>query len=438
MIGNKCLRGLLCASVCLFVVSCSGDKDIPQGKRISVLSPSAAVKPDVANGSSLVQVPSAEVSSEWLQNDYNAQHIIPNLQVSPAFNKQWSADFGEGSSKREKLISKPLAHGEHIYTLDADGQLSSFNLKDGEAEWYADMVPENKYAKDNALKGAGMVYQNNVLYVAAGYGDVYAVNAKNGEKIWSRQLNFPLRIAPVIAAGKLFIQSVDNKFFALDIKNGETVWQYDISMENTTIVGGASAAYCPALDVVVTGFSSGELQAFNASIGTPLWSDVLVSRRQASSSTFLNTVKASPVVEGETVYALGNGNILTAVDIRSGMRIWEKEIGGTQTPLLAGNVLYVVSKDNDLIAVDKKEGKILWAKSVNMGENPAGVTVYAPVMFNGRLIISLSDGVVYTYSAKTGEVLSKTDLDEDINSAPIAAGEYVLFVTDNAKLIAYK
>ena len=431
--------GLFCCVLAVAsIAGCSGKKVLPQGKRVSVLTSSAGIKPEVANGQAQVKIPEMAANDSWLQTDYNSSHITPNLKVSPKFEKQWSASFGEGASKREILMSTPLIAEGKVYTLDVDGLVSAFNLKNGESIWYTELKPQNKYVKDTALKGIGIAYDNGTIFATTGYGDVYALKAKNGEQIWSKSLNFPVRIAPMVAKGKVFVQSVDNKFFALDEKTGETLWKYDIMLENTTLVGGSVPAYSEALDVVVAGFSSGELQAFNASIGSPLWSDVLISNRQAYSSTFLNTIKASPIVEGETIYAFSNGNILTAIDARTGLRNWEKELGGKTTPLLAGNVLYVITNDRDLLAINKDNGNILWSKALNFGEEPEKVVASAPIMLSNRLVIALSSGHVFTYEPKTGALLSSVDLDEELNSAPIAADEYIVFVTSKAKLIVYK
>lgn len=431
--------GLFCCVLVIATISgCSSKKVLPQGKRVSVLAPTATVKPEVANGQAQIKIPAATANSLWLQTDYNSAHITPNLKVSPKFEKQWSANFGKGASKREILMSTPLIVDGKVYTLDVDGLISAFNLKNGESLWYTELKPQNKYVKDTALKGIGIAYDNGTIYATTGYGDVYAVNAKNGEQLWSKSLNFPVRIAPMIAKGKVFVQSVDNKFFALDAKNGEILWKYDIMLENTTLVGGSVPAYLETLNMVVAGFSSGELQTFNASLGSPLWSDILISNRQAYSSTFLNTIKASPIVEGETIYAFSNGNILTAIDARTGLRNWEKELGGKTTPLLAGNVLYVISNDRDLLAINKNNGNILWSKALDFGEKPNDVVASAPIMLSNRLVIALSNGHVFTYDPKNGELLSSVDLDEELNSAPIAADEYIVFVTSKAKLLVYK
>ena len=204
------------------------------------------------------------------------------------------------------------------------------------------------------------------------------------------------------------------------------------------MVGGAPAAYSPELDIVVTGFSNGEIQAFNATLGSPLWSDVLISNRQAYSSTFLDTIKSAPVIEGENVYAVGNANVLVAIDLRSGSRKWEKEIGSVNTPLLIGNTLYVVSNTNDLLAINKENGDVLWATPIDLGKKSAETTIFNPLMLDGRLVVALSNGTVLLYMPQTGKLLNSVDLGENLNSAPIVANEYVFFVTADADIIAYK
>ena len=427
-----------CAFLVLVSGGCSSDKDIPQGTRLSVLEQVSAIKPDVTNGASLIKITSAQGNEEWLQTDDNAQHVVPHVNIGTTFEKQWSSRFGTGRSKREILLAKPLIKGSTVYTLDAEGMLSAFKIEDGENIWRVELLSENSNIGDSALKGAGLAMDGGMIYVTTGFGSVVAVKEEDGSKVWENPLKSPFRIAPVVAAGKVFVQSADNRFYALDAKTGEVLWDYDIAMENTTVVGGAAPAYCKALDVVVSGFSGGDVQAFNATLGTPLWSDNAVSNRQAYSSTFLHAIKASPVVEDETVYVLGNADVLTAIDIRSGSRIWEKEIGGINTPLLSGNTLFVVSNTNDILAVNKKNGDILWATPIELGGKSGEVTPYSPILLNNQLVLTLSNGRVLTYDPHTGKQTNMIDLDENLNSAPIAARGYIIFTTAKAKLLAYK
>lgn len=431
---------LLCSLLCstTLLAACSGDKVLPKGTRISVLDQTTGIKPDVAKGVDKINIAGETINTSWLQTDMNAQHIMPNAKVGLGFTRQWKTDFGQGSSKREFLISKPLIKDQVVYTLDADAELRAFSIKDGEKLWAVELMSSNRRVSDTALKGAGLAAEDNKIYVTTGFGVVVAVNLKDGTKLWEQDIHAPLRIAPTVAGDKVFVQSVDNKFFALDKSTGEILWDYDIAMEETTMVGGAVAAYSPKADVVVTGFSNGEIQAFNAAYGSPLWSDFLVTNRQAYSSTYLHTVKAAPVIDEQTVYVFGSGDVLAALDLYSGNRRWEKEIGGQQTPFVSGNTLFVVNNNNELIALDKATGDVLWSKAIELKGKASEVIVHAPVLLNSQIVVALSNGIVHTFDPKTGKLLRTIDLDEKLNSAPIAADGYVIFTTANAKLLAYK
>lgn len=435
MLKRQSLLYVGCLLSVLAVCGCT-HKVLPEGKRVAVLSQENAIKPNAGEAANISI--SGTTVTDWLQNEANAQHLMPNAKVGSDFSKEWKADFGTGSSKREILMSKPLIKGQTVYTLDAEGMLSAFELETGKNLWRVELVPENNNIGNTALKGIGLALEGNTIYITTGYGVVVAASAKDGSKIWENNLKTPLRIAPVAAGNKVFVQSVDNHFYALSSKTGEVAWTYDIAMENTTVVGGAMAAYNPALDMVVTGFSNGEIQAFGATIGTPLWSESLIDNRYIYSSTYLHPIKASPVIDGERLYALGSADTLAAVDMRSGKRLWDKKIGGTLTPLLSGNTLFVVTNSNELTAINKANGDVLWSSALELGEKPEKITVHAPVMLNNNIIVALSDGNVLVYNPKNGKLVNKVDLDEKLNSAPVAGQGYILFITSNAKLIAYK
>ena len=437
MLNRQDLLRLGCCALVMMLGACT-KKEIPQGTRIAVWEQNTKVRPDVADGSAQIKIAPAAGVENWLQAEANAQHVLPHANVNTQFQKQWKTDFGTGSSRREVLMAKPVVKNNVVYMLDADRRLSAFKLQDGEQIWRVELLSQNKYAGATSMKGVGLAMADDTIFVTTGFGAVVAVKAKDGTKIWEQNLRSPLRIAPSVAAGKVFVQSINNRIYALSTINGEILWDYDIASEHTTLVGGAPVAYSPALDVAVTGFSNGEIQAFCATIGTPLWSDNLVANRQAYSSTALHTVKAAPVIEGETVYALGTADVLAAIDMRSGTRRWEKAIGGTQTPLLSGNTLFVISEAKELIALDKSNGNILWAKALDLGKKADEITVFAPLMVNNHLLLTLSDGRVMLYEPKTGQKVNEVNLDEKFNATPVAAQGYILFTTANAKIIAYK
>ena len=60
--------GLFCVlSATILMSACSKDKVIPQGKRVAILEQAAAVKSEVANGASQINLGEAVVNPYWRQ-----------------------------------------------------------------------------------------------------------------------------------------------------------------------------------------------------------------------------------------------------------------------------------------------------------------------------------------------------------------------------------
>ena len=118
----------------------------------------------------------------------------------------------------------------------------------------------------------------------------------------------PLRAAPTIAEGQIFVITFDSRIFALDATTGEINWNFEGGIETTGLLGAASPAYDNG--TVVVPFASGELYAFRAANGQQAWSDQLVRRRLYSSLTSLTDINAFPVLDRGVVSAASySGNL---------------------------------------------------------------------------------------------------------------------------------
>lgn len=187
----------------------------------------------------------------------------------------------------------------------------------------------NKDDNSVAMKGAGLAEFNKKIYATTGFGGVFCLDMTTGKELWRKDYEAPIRIAPTVGANRVFVQTFDNTLIALNAESGEEIWKITNDFENTTLVGGASPAYNPDLDVVIAAFSNGELRAFKASTGTPLWVDLLVSKKRTNSLSNITAIKANPVIDGDRVYAVGYNSILAAIDLRTGARVWEKNWAAT-------------------------------------------------------------------------------------------------------------
>lgn len=411
------------------------------GERINVIREDTSLAPDYAPGEIKLRLPRPYSNARWSQNGGNAQHLMGHLEADAKLKELWDSSFGSGTSKRDILIASPVISNQVVFTIDAEAVVSAFRLDNGKRIWKKRLKPTNKEEKSSSLKGAGIAIYNQKVYATTGFGDVFCLNMFDGKKLWKTSLEMPIRIAPTVAANRVIVQALDNTLAVLDAQDGKTLWKGQTDYEATTIVGGASPAYNTDMDVIIAAFSNGELRAFKASTGTPLWTDLLVSKKRTNSLAEITAIKANPVIDGDKVFAVGYNSVLAAIDLRTGSRIWEREMGSTSQPWVAGEYIFVLTNDFNLLALNKNNGKIIWNTAIPTGEDlneKSGVFGNGPVLASNRLIVATSNGYIFAVSPYNGEIISYISASDDIALSPVVADGVAVFTTSDADITAYK
>ena len=432
-------KGLCVCGIVLSLASCAQDKKLPLGERISILDEYS----ENINATSIDTLPRAYVNTSWTQGGINPQHIIGNLSANTSLKEVWANNFGKGINQRDIILSAPVVLGNRIFVMDAKGKVSAFNMENGTLLWENTLTSKSRNFKDTKSRSSGLAVDNNTLYATTGFGGIYAMDVITGAPKWRKTLEAPIRIAPTITPSMVLVQSVDNKLYALDKMTGNELWRFGVAHEDTVIAGGASPAYDAEDDIVVAGFSNGEIVVLNANIGTPLWSHMLNSNKQVMSVTEINTIGSYPIVENGTIYAISNSDNMVALDIRTGDVLWEKEIGSLQNMLLVGDYLFVISNRNILYAINKINGDTAWTLDIKnqlLIEDEADGEIYAsqPVMVDGNIILAFSNGLIFRINAKEGKVVAKTNLGVDISNGSIVVQKRVIAISDDADVIVFE
>ena len=160
----------------------------------------------------------------------------------------------------------------------------------------------------------------------------------------------PLRAAPAVAEGQVLIITADNQLYTLDADTGQPVWRHAGFFEGAGLLGGPS----PAVDrgVVVVPYSSAEVFALRVDNGRPVWNETMIGARgDVRAFGNLTDIRGRPVIDRGLVLAMGTAGQLPAVELRSGQRVWERGIGGSQTPWTAGRFVFVTTALHALCAL---------------------------------------------------------------------------------------
>ncbi len=441
-------RGLRLALMALAVIGLAGcdtvggwfeSKEEPPlpGDRVSILSLEPQIAPDPEVQGVSVILPKPYANADWPQPGGAPDHAMHHLEAAAVLNLAWSVNIGEGSDDDQRIVSPPIVAGGRVFAMDAGGVISALDAANGTLIWRLDPRPE----EDEGGFGGGLAFAGNRLFAVTGYGDVFGLEPETGKVTWKQPLAVPMRAAPVISGGRLFVVGYDNQTWALDGRDGAILWTHAGLAESARLLGAASPAV--ERDVVVVPYSSGELYALRVENGRVAWSDSLGTAQLGGEGLAnLNTINGSPVIDRGLVFAISHGGRLAALDLRTGNRIWDQALSGTNTPWLAGDFLFVVTTDGEVVCLSRERGRVRWVQALQNFDDPEareGPIVWSgPILLGDRLVLVGSNGVAVSLSPYDGQVLGQISLPGGARVPPIAAGGSVFVLTESADLVALR
>lgn len=407
------------------------------GERISVLRLDAALSPDPGIADVSVQLSPPWRNVSWPQAGGVPGHAMYHLEVAEAPTRAWRIDAGEGSGGETRLLSAPIVADGRIYVLDTETELTAFDAENGERLWRRNLLPEGE--EEGAL-GGGIAYHAGRLVVSTGYGIVYGLDPEDGAGIWEQNVGLPVRGAPTASGDRVFVITYDNQLHALSMEDGRELWTHSGLPEDAGLVGSPS----PAVDggVVVAPYTSGEVVALRIENGRVLWSDQLIRSTQLTPLAALSEIRGHPVIDRGLVIAISHSGRIAAIDMRTGQRLWDRDIEGIETPWIAGEFVFLVSTQSEVVALSRRNGRVRWVTQLQRYEDEEDregpIHWSGPVLVTDRLVLAGSHGEAVTVSPYTGEILGRIELPDRVMMAPIVANGTLYFLTDGADLIAYR
>ena len=416
-----------------------GSSKVPlPGERTAVFGDRGELEPDKDMASVQIVLPAPVVNDSWPQSGGFANYAMQHLAVSDSPQIIWTADVGAGSSSSRVLTTPPIMADGKVFAKDAQSTVSAFDADTGKLIWRVTLAPEK--ARDTDEFGGGLSYYGGRLFVTTGFASVYSLDPANGKEIWTSSVSAPVRGAPLVFGDRVFAISIDNKIQALAAVDGSDLWQYSALQESTGFVGGNSPA--GSGDYVVAPFSSGELVGLRLDNGRPVWNESLIGpRSEVRAFGNLADIRGRPVIDRGVVVAMGSAGQIAAVDLRTGQRVWERSIGGSQTPWVAGRFLFVVAGSADVAAIGRDNGKIKWVTPLTQyfDEKRRRPELWAgPVLAGDRLLVAGTTGDLLAVSPYTGEILGKLDVRGPVRLAPIVANRTIYVLTESGRLIALR
>jgi outer membrane protein assembly factor BamB len=207
-------------------------------------------------------------------------------------------------------------------------------------------------------------------------------------------------VGVVKGARLLFSGGSDGAMHAIRIFTGDPVWHWDVSKR-----GLNTAALMVGDDVIVT----------HSEENIPTSQMGMVAAIPAASKGTLTDKDArwlirgaevgysSPVSDGERLYAVENGGVLLAFDVKTGAQLWRKILGTIQksSPVLADGKLYVGTENGKFFILTPKADGVDVLDEDQLGtEGDPEAIVASPAVARGRIYLTTMEAT-YAIGPKT-------------------------------------
>jgi outer membrane protein assembly factor BamB len=267
--------------------------------------------------------------------------------------------------------SSPAVYKNVVYFGSFDGYYYAVNAETGKLIWKFKtggekmvgakalwtMKPKDQYMDDpfDFFLSSPVISTDSkqpVIYFGSSDGNLYALDAGTGKKLWAYKTNGIIHSSPALYMGKVYFGSWDRFLYALDAKTGKLRWKFEThDQPGVHLLEGIQSSPACTDGMVYFGSRDGFFYAFNAATGKMMW------KYAADGSWVLTT----PSVKDGAVY-LGTSDtfLFLAFDAKTGKEKFRYKTHGYiySSPALDGNTAYFGDFTGNLFAIDARSGKL--------------------------------------------------------------------------------
>ena len=373
----------------------------------------------------LLLISGCSTFQEWFgseEEDTTAPVELERVDTKVKLKKQWSTKIGDGQGDGFYKITPTLVDGV-LYVASSDGEVAAISAADGNRLWRVEL--------ERPLSG-GVGYHDRSLYLGGADGSVLQLSAEDGVVEWEAAVSGEVLAAPAVSDDWVIVQTYDGKLLGFQPGADEPAWTFTSDVPVLTLRGTST----PILvgDNAIAGFGDGKVVAVDVNSGNVSWESRIGVPQGSSEIDRIVDIDGAMTQQGIELFVASYQGRVAALDSRTGRKLWQQNVSSvTGTHVGFGNV-YVADVDGTLSAFLRTGQGVRW-QNIELGyrqlSRPTPVSSYvATVDF---------DGYLHLLSQVDGQIVGRTKIGGDAARADMIAdsGRLIIFA-DNGQLLAYE
>jgi len=344
----------------------------------------------------------------------------------------WSRGTG-GGTEEQYLKLAPIVANQHLYIADFDGDLLALDATNGTKLWSKNVAEKKGFwsRETGSRITGGPGYGEKTILLGTNKGNVLALSAQTGKELWNATVTSEVLSAPHRAAGTVVVRTIDGKLFALDGDNGRRLWIYERSVPTLTLRGTSSPVISD--NVVICGFDEGRLIAVELRTGKLIWEVRITTARGSSELDRMVDIDSEPVVVNGVIYVATYQGHMAAVQLESGRIIWTRDLSSYAGFSVDNDNVYVTDDNSHILAFDRYSGTPLWEQKKLHARK-----VTAPAVIGNYLVVGDYEGYLHWMSKDSGNFVARNRVSSDpIIAPPIVVGKFLYAFSSDGELAAY-
>ncbi len=358
-------------------------------------------------------------------NNFGTQNYSGN------FDKIGNFKFSKFNEVTE-LNFQPLFLEKSLIFFDKKGSIIKYDL-DGKILWKKNYY--NKFEKKSNPRLSFSKKEKNLI-VTDTLSKFYLINLSSGDLIWSKRNDYPFNSEIKVFKDKFFVIDLKNILRCFNIKDGSECWS--LKTDNSLTISNSKNSLIVDTESVIFNNSVGDITAVDISTGLIIW------QLPTQSSEIINETygfKNSKLVsDGKNIFFSNSKNEFYSIDRKNGSINWMNKVRSNLTPIIVDNFIFTVSNEGYFYVIDKNKGHVIKINDIYKDYKIKKRKFIKPTGFSvsqNELYLSNNNGKLKVIELNSGNVIENIKISRDTISKPFIYKKN-LFVIKNGAIIQYE